>query len=108
MREKVNRKRREQLVVRLMNSRDHRSELGSLTLSLKEGLEQGVATRTKVAYVQLGQVLRWMGRGQLSKTRCGNISCGLFGVLRILEKRVSQDIDNICQLGIGNDLATIC
>jgi len=38
------------------------SESGSLTRSLKEGLEQSVATRTKVTYVQLGQIPRWMSR----------------------------------------------
>ena len=84
------------------------SELGSLTLSLQEGLEQSATTRTKVTYVQLGQIPRWMGRGQLFKTGCGNISCGLFGVLRILEKRASQEIGNTFQLGIGDDLAAIC
>ena len=49
-----------------------------------------------------------MGSGQLFETGCSNMSCGLFGVLRILGKRAPQEIGNTFQLRIGDDLAAIC
>jgi len=49
-----------------------------------------------------------MGRGQLSKTQWGKISCGLFGVLGTAEKQVPEEIGNAFQLGIGDELTAIC